>query len=221
MSTSCGFSSGERPPVNETKGGRMSKAARVPLSLILCLVVIAPAFARETDEEGIQGVEALGLEKQSFQAGETLFDVHAGRSVDVQALVRDIRNGDSAQAIYDKVNATRRKLYSNEEIILSVGGGVKSASSLVQLIVWWNSSNRSGSHWWARYFSTTAVMFTDNIAGTYDIYDRAGSGGWVLRYRVGSGGAYTRSNWGSYMLRGFRGTAVGNSRADIVIWFWQ
>lgn len=187
---------------------------------MLCVAVAAPAFAEDADQNGGEGVYVAGLDKQSFQAGRTSYGIHARSSVDVSALVQSVRKADSAQTIHDKVNAARQRLYPDEEMILTIEGDAGTAVSLVQTIYWWNNTNSNGYMWYAQYYSTVAMMVINDVIGIYDVYDRANSN-WVFRYRVTTGGGATRYNYGSYVLRGFRGISRTSSRADVIMYFFR
>ena len=66
-------------------------------------------------------------------------------------------------------------------------------------------------------------MFISNIQyGAYNLYDRVGSGNYILRYFVDEGGSATRFSCGPKTTRGFRGYAAGvSSKADVVIYFFK
>lgn len=146
----------------------MSRIPRIVLSTILYLVIVSPVFAGDADNvSSAEGLHVTGLEKQSFQAGKTSFEIHAGSAIDVEALVGTVKKTDSPQTIHDKINARRKWLYPDEPLILSIQGDAGAAVSLVRAIYWWNSVNTcKGCYWFAQYYSTTATMFTDDIVGT-------------------------------------------------------
>lgn len=209
------------------------------LSVVLTACVAIPAAAQtpgfgessEKDTDEGQLSLPLGLRESKFRAGNTGFELYVRAGVDAKALVRQVEATDDANTIHEKVDAARKRLYPRDEIVLSIGPGSASGrerpaadapgASLVRAIYWWNNRNSSGVYWYAQYYAAAATLFVDDVSGRYYIYDRYASGGWVKRSTVSSGGAFTRATYGSYNFRGFRGTASGSSRADIVMYFFR
>ncbi len=198
------------------------------LAALVCLLA-GPALATDLEREGL-GSSNKQLAGSSFQAGHVAFTLFAGPRVDVASLIQDVdlEHGASAQAISDLVNARRKSLYPNEEIILTVTprrsaeSHVTGESSLVKAIFWWNNTNCSTCYWWAQYTSATATAFTDDVQGSYLFYDLVGSSGYVLRYTINDGGAASRATYGKRTLRGFKGAANGvDSQADVVLYFFN
>lgn len=200
------------------------------LSLGLCLLAI-PAAAGEIHNSDI-GFSKRNLAPSHYVAGGAALEVYAESGVDVPALLSglDLVKAMSPQALADRINSQRKKLYPDQEIILSItpqekaGASGLEKASLVRAIYWWNNTNCSDCYWYAQYTSTTATLFVDAIAyGSYDISDKVGTNGsWILRYTLDAGDAGTRYMVGSKQLRGFRGDANGvTSRADVVMYFFK
>lgn len=197
------------------------------LSLLLCLCLLVPVAAQEAQEgqvvpEGLSLTDR-GLTKRSFRSGEMSISIYGSRSVDARVLISNITgDADSTpQAIYEKVNAVRQRLYPKEEIVLEVGPASATAprtagTSLWRWYAFWNT--RSGwTVWWTQM--TVAVMFIDDVVGRYDLYYWGGSS-WIYRTTVRSGGAYTMTSYGSWATRGFVARRSGSVRADIVMYFF-
>ena len=217
---------------------------RVLATVALSLCVSVPVLAQSPEElkkgepqleEGLYVPSSRGLRETRFRAGDLRFEMLAGRRVDVMALVKDVKAGDAAATIYEKVNEVRERLYPKDEIILAIGNGSEGSAghesiagiapvSLVKAYYWWNIYHGYNDYWWARWRSTTAVMFTE-VLGTYYIYDSYGSstwGSWKKRKTVYAGGAYSRTTYGPYAYRGFRGVCKSDeSMADIVLYFFK
>jgi hypothetical protein len=202
------------------------------LFVLVCLMVV-PCWAEDNHNAGL-GFSKPGLVKSSFAAGRTAIEMYADSRVDVASLLSDLdlSRPASAQAISDHVNAKRKQLYPDEEIVLSIAppqepragsSGPEEKTALVRAIYWWNNANCSTCYWYALYTSTVATMVIDDVqSGAYNVYDVVGTGSWVFRYLVKKGGAATRYSFGPNALRGFKGASVGvASKADVVMYFFN
>lgn len=200
------------------------------LIVLVCLTAVSmPARAGESHNSDI-GFSS-SLVKRSFRVGQVGVELFAQDRVDAVSLLADVDFSKAAtpQSISDQVNARRKQLYPDAEIILSLtpaqtpGSGPGDKAGLVKAIYWWNNTNCSTCYWYAQYTSTAATMFIDDVQyGAYNVYDRTGSGNWVFRYLVNAGGAATRATYGSSGLKGFKGSAAGvSSKADVVMYFFN
>src|SRR4051794_2594867 len=94
------------------------------LCSIVALVVAlaAPVRAGEIVSDSGIGFSKSNLVKSRFNAGRVGIEVYADGRVDVAGLLADIdlSKAASAQSIADRVNAQRKLLYPDEEIILSI-----------------------------------------------------------------------------------------------------
>lgn len=199
--------------------------------IVLACVLAVPAYAGENHNADL-GFSSAHLVKSSFTAGQGSVEFLAGSQVDVAGLIVDIdlSKPGSAQSIADRVNEKRMLLYPKEEIILSITPAENARPvdpeqkvALVKAIYWWNNNNCSTCFWFAQYTSTVATMFISNVKfGSYNIYDKIGSGDWVYRSLTRAGGSATRYSYGSRTLRGFKGATRGvASKADIVMYFFN
>jgi hypothetical protein len=204
----------------------------VYMFLALLALLTLPIQAADFHDSGIGFSKANHFVKSSFSAGRVALDVFAEGRVDVPSLLAalDLSRSASAQDITDRVDEARKRLYPDEEIILSITPPQNTRSAvpgekagLVRAIVWWNNTNCSDCYWYAEYSSSIATMFISAIEyGAYNIYERVGSGNYLFRYLVGEGSAATRANYGSKTTRGFRGYAAGvASKADVVLYFFK
>jgi hypothetical protein len=208
----------------------MIRQVYVFLALIALLAI--PTQAVELPDSGIGFSKSNHFVKSSFSAGRIAFDVFAEGRVDVPSLLSalNLSRSITAQEIADRVDEARKRLYPDEEIILSITPPQNSRvavsgekAGLVRAVVWWNNTNCSDCYWYAEYPSSIATMFISNIQyGAYNLYEKVGSGNYLFRYFVEDGGAATRFNYGSKTTRGFRGYAVGvPSKADVVMYFFK
>jgi len=199
----------------------MTKYLSVLIVLVCLTAVSMPARAGESHNSDI-GFSS-SLVQRSFRVGHVGVELFAQDRVDAASLLAgvDFSKAATPQSIADQVNARRKQLYPDAEIILSLTPGDK--VGLVKAIYWWNNTNCSTCYWYAQYTSTVATMFIDDVQyGSYNVYDRTGSGGWVFRYLVGAGGAATRATYGPSALKGFKGSAAGvSSKADVVMYFFN
>ena len=200
--------------------------------LALISLIVVPAQAIEFHDSGIGFSKSNHFVKSSFSAGRVALDVFAESRVDVASLLADLDLSQSAtaQEITDRVDETRKRLYPDEEIILSItppqnvrAGVSGEKAGLVKAFVWWNNTTCSGCYWYAEYSSTVATMFISEIQyGAYDIYEKIGAGNYVFRHSLGVGFSATRYSYGSKTARGFRGYATGgSSRAHVVMYFFK
>jgi hypothetical protein len=201
--------------------------------VFLALVaLLAMPIQAEFHDSGIGFSKSNHFVKSSFSAGRIALDVFAESRVDVPGLLStlDLSRSATAQDIADRVNEARKRLYPEEEIILSITPPQKTRAAvpgekagLVRAVVWWNNTNCSDCYWYAEYSSSVATMFISNIQyGAYNLYDRVGSGNYILRYFVDEGDSATRFSYGPKTIRGFRGYAAGvSSKADIVLYFFK
>ena len=140
---------------------------------LLSLAAVASAA-----QEGDSVLSNHDLVKNSFVVSEISYDLCAQADVDVFELVKDINQAKAtAESIHAKINTQRLKLYPDKEIILSITipEPVMSPSpagiSLVKAIYWWNNANGANHYWWAKYNSTLATMFINDIKyGKYKLY---------------------------------------------------
>lgn len=88
--------------------------------VVVCLMVV-PCWAEDNHNAGL-GFSKPGLVKSSFAAGRTAIEMYADSRVDVTSLLADLdlSRPASAQSISDHVNAKRKQLYPDEEIVLSI-----------------------------------------------------------------------------------------------------
>jgi hypothetical protein len=196
-------------------------------------LIIVPAQAIELHDSGISFSKSdLQLVKSSFSTGRVALDIFAESRVEVANLLADLDLSRSATAedIAGRVNEARKRLYPEEEIILSITPPQNSRAAvtgekagLVKAIYWWNNTNCSSCYWSAEYSSTVATVFISDIQyGAYNIYDKVGSGNYIARVFVDEGDSAARTSYGSKTARGFRGYADGvSSRADIVLYFFK
>ncbi len=194
--------------------------------LFLSLAAVASAV-----QDGELVLSRKDLFKRSFVLEKISYDLHAQADVNVFDLINNIQltQGETAESIYAKIDAQRRKLYPDKEIILTItipkpaNAGTTIATSLVKAVYWWNNANPANNYWYWQATSTVATMFISDVKyGKYKVYDRVGSGSWIYRALVGAGGTATRYSYGPLLLRGFKGTASGvASMADIVMYFFK
>jgi hypothetical protein len=204
----------------------------VYMFLALIALLAIPTQAVDFPDSGIGFSKSNHFVKSSFSAGRVALDVFAEGRVDVPSLLAalNLSQSTTAQEIADRVNEARKRLYPDEEIILSITPPQNSRAAvsgekagLVRAIVWWNNTNCSTCYWYAEYSSSVATMFISDIEyGAYNLYDKVGSGNYILRYFVDEGDSATRITYGSKTTRGFRGYAVGvPSKADVVLYFFK
>jgi hypothetical protein len=204
----------------------------VCICLVLIGLIVVPAQAIELHDSGIGFSKSNRFVKSSFSAGRVALDVYAESHVDATSLLADLDLSQSAtaQEISDRVNEARKRLYPDEEVLLSItppqntrAAVTGEKAGLVKAFFWWNNTNCSSCYWYAEYSSTVATLFISDVQyGAFDLYDKIGSGSYVYRYRAGVGDSATRYSYGSKTTRGFRGYAAGvSSRADIVLYFFK
>ena len=204
----------------------------VCLFLALIGLIAVPTQAVDFHDSGIGFSKSNRFEKSSFKAGRVAFDVIAESRVDVAGLLADLDLSRSATAeeIADRVNEARKRLYPDEEIILSIAPpqNARAAVSgekagLVKAIYWWNNTICSSCYWYAEYSSAAATLFVSEIQyGGYNVYDRVGTGNYIFRSLVDEGDSTARATYGPKTTRGFRGYAAGvPSRAHVVMYFFK
>ena len=201
---------------------------RISLVFVLSISLAAMLAAGDVTDRGLF-IKGRDLAKRTFTAPNLSIDLYAREIINVDSLIEGVNlaNGESAESIYAKVDARRRRLYPDEEIILSITIPepmmISAASnSLVKAIYWWNNVNPVNNYWWAQYYSTVATVCINDIQyGNYKFYQMAANGSWVYKRRMGAGYSLGGYSCGSYMLRGFKGVATVASKADIVIFFFK
>ena len=134
----------------------MIRQAYVFLALVALLAM--PIQAVEFPDSGIGFSKSNHFVKSSFSAGRVALDVFAESRVDVPGLLSglDLSRSATAQDIADRVNEARKRLYPEEEIILSITPPQKTRAEvpgekagLVRAIIWWNNTNCSDCYWYA------------------------------------------------------------------------
>jgi hypothetical protein len=202
---------------------------RVSLVLVLFVSLAAVAAAGDVMERDLC-IMGRDLAKRSYIAPNLSLDLYARGIINVGRLIEGVNltNGESAESIYVKVDAQRRRLYPNEEIILSITIpepmmiSATAGVSLVRAIYWWNNTNDINHYWLAQYTSTVATLAVNDVKyGNYKIYEMRGTNKWIYRYRMGAGYSYGAYNYGSYALRGFKGVAMKASVADVIMFFFK
>lgn len=204
------------------------------LGFALACLIAVPALADDNHNAGNAGLgfSRPDLVKSQLKAGPLALEIYAAPRVDVGSLVTDIdlSRAASVQSVSDRINEKRKALYPDEEIILSLTPPAHSnftvpgeKASLVKALFWFNNNNCAACYWYAQYTSTVATMFIDNVrSGSYNLYDKVGSGNFVFRFQVLPGGVATRYSFGAKTLRGFEGATTGTSAtADIVMYFFN
>ena len=207
----------------------MQRSFGISLALAATLLT-APLQAAENLTTGF-GTSRPHLFKTTHNVGRSAVEVYAEAHVDVDSLLNDISLLKIAtpQSIADRLNETRKQLYPDAEIILSIAplAGARETTetkaSLVKAIYWWNNTNCSTCYWQALYTSSVATMFISDVQyGRYNLYDKVGSANWLYRFYVSTGGSATLYNYGPRLTRGFKGsTASVSSKADIVMYFFN
>jgi hypothetical protein len=176
-------------------------------------------------------ISRSNLVRTSFTVGGADVELYAAPGVEVARLVGDLDPSlaATAESLSERINAQRRSLLPDEQIILSIGPrqGARAVpgekAGLVRAVFAWNLEFCDNCFYSAQFKSNVSVLFIDAISfGELDIFDRTGSGGWVFRDFVEEDGGFTRSTFGNRTTRGFRLETVGlETRADVIMYFFK
>lgn len=191
--------------------------------MLLSVLLAAPLVAGER-REGIW-TSRQDLVETTMQVAGVDMQVLAEPEVAVADLLAGLPRTKAAgmppEALAARVDARRRELFPDREIVLVISPTDLKAG-LVKLVYWWNNDNDDGDYWYAQYKSSVAVLFVDDVRyGGYEIYKRTGSSSWIYDHSLDEDDAGTVASWGSRTLRGFLGEALGYSQADVVMWFFK
>ena len=200
---------------------------RIPIiaAISVCLLGVVNAQG-PTSEAPLAGeivTSDAKLSSMTYRAGTSKIELRAERGVNIQELLvaAKIRPNEDPQAIVEKVNVVRQRLYPEREISIVATAprqrGTTSGIRLWKYYLYWNRSSRI-YFWWNPMMA--AVTFMDDVRGTWRYYELLGSS-WRYKYQILTGGALTRALTG-YTAMGFDyQPKTYGARADIVAYFFN
>ena len=211
----------------------MTKYASV---FLVCVIVLAAAGQTAEAQEGFGGLLSPALLKSGSHQGGPTYDLFASAEVDFATLLGniDLSKATDPAATAERVNARRKALYPDAEIMLSfvppkgvrrplAGPSPAPEASLVNVVFYWNRSFVKSDYIFYFKTATVAVLFIDDVKATsMKVFDAVTYGAWRLKLTVAAGSAGSTSNYGTLIPR-YYWIATGNysNRADIVMWFYK